>query len=53
MAYVPGSRYDLFISYASENNRDGWVEQFEKALGQELGDLLGVNGMVPYYQQSR
>src|SRR5215471_17003770 len=41
MAYVPGSRYDLFISYASENNRDGWVEQFEKALGQELGDLLG------------
>jgi len=41
MGYVPGCRFDLFISYASENNRDGWVEQFEKALGQELGDLLG------------
>src|SRR5215467_5677413 len=41
MAYVPGCRFDLFISYASENNRDGWVEQFEKTLGQELGDLLG------------
>ncbi|MBZ5521601.1 MAG: toll/interleukin-1 receptor domain-containing protein [Acidobacteriia bacterium] len=41
MAYVPGCQYDLFISYASENNRDGWVEQFEKALSQELGDLLG------------
>jgi TIR domain len=41
MAYVPGCRYDLFLSYASENNRDAWVEQFEKALGQELGDLLG------------
>jgi hypothetical protein len=41
MAYVPGCRYDLFISYASENNRDGWVEQFQKILGQELRDLLG------------
>jgi hypothetical protein len=41
MAYVPGCRYDLFISYASDNNRDGWMEQFEKALGQELADLLG------------
>ena len=41
MGYVPGCRYDLFISYASENNREAWVEQFERALGQELGDLLG------------
>jgi hypothetical protein len=41
MAYVPGCRHDLFISYASENNREGWVEQFANALGQELGDLLG------------
>ncbi len=41
MAYVPGCRYDLFLSYASENNREGWVEQFERALSQELGDLLG------------
>jgi hypothetical protein len=41
MSYVPGCRYDLFISYASENNRDAWVEQFERAVGQELGDLLG------------
>jgi hypothetical protein len=41
MAYVPGCRFDLFISYASENDRDGWVEQFAKALGQELCDLLG------------
>ena len=41
MGYVPGCRYDLFISYASENNREGWVEQLERALGQELGDLLG------------
>jgi TIR domain len=41
MGYVPGCRYDLFLSYANENNRDAWVEQFEKALSQELGDLLG------------
>src|ERR1017187_8970578 len=41
MAYIPGCRYDLFISYASEDNREGWAEQFANALGQELGDLLG------------
>lgn len=41
MPYVPGCRYDLFVSYASENNRDGWVEQFERALGEELNALLG------------
>jgi hypothetical protein len=41
MAYVPGCRYDLFISYATENNRDGWVDQFQAALGQEVSDLLG------------
>lgn len=46
MAYVPGCRYDLFISYASENNRDRWVEQFEKALGDLLQDLLG-RGFIP------
>jgi hypothetical protein len=41
MAYVPGCRHDLFVSYASESNREGWVGQFANALGQELGDLLG------------
>jgi TIR domain len=41
MAYVPGCRYDLFISYAVSNNRDGWIDQFEKALGDEMADLLG------------
>ncbi len=41
MAYVPGCRYDLFISYARADNRDGWVEQFQNALGLELNQLLG------------
>jgi TIR domain len=41
MPYVPGCRYDLFISYARENNREGWVDQFQKALSDELGELLG------------
>lgn len=40
MAYVPGCRYDLFISYASENNRDGWVENFTTRLVDELEQLL-------------
>ena len=41
MAYVPGYRYDLFVSYAAENNREGWIEQFEGALGDEMAELLG------------
>jgi hypothetical protein len=41
MAYVPGCRHDLFISYAVQNNRERWVERFVDALGQELAELLG------------
>ncbi len=41
MAFVPSCRFDLFISYASENNGDGWVEQFQSALGNELSALVG------------
>src|ERR1044071_5377804 len=47
MAYVPGCRHDLFVSYASENNRDGWVTQFVQALGRELSELLGVRQFNP------
>ena len=41
MAFVPSCRFDLFISYATENNSDGWVEQFQAALGNELSALVG------------
>jgi hypothetical protein len=41
MAYVPGCSYDIFVSYASYNNSDDWVKQFEEALGTELAPLLG------------
>jgi hypothetical protein len=41
MSYVPGFRYDLFVSYASEDNVDGWVEKFETQLTGELSRLLG------------
>lgn len=41
MPYVPGCQYDLFISYASENNRNRWVEIFKDALADELEQLLG------------
>ncbi|HEY2012678.1 MAG TPA: toll/interleukin-1 receptor domain-containing protein [Bryobacteraceae bacterium] len=47
MSYVPGCRYDLFISYASENNRDGWVTQFVTELGRELSELLGIRQFNP------
>lgn len=41
MAFVPSCRFDLFISYATENNSDAWVEQFQAALGTELSALVG------------
>lgn len=41
MPYVPGCEYDLFISYASENNRNCWVEIFKDVLVDELEELLG------------
>ena len=41
MPHVPGCRYDLFISYARENNRNDWVNRFKDALQQELEELLG------------
>lgn len=41
MSYVPGFRYDLFVSYASEDNVDGWVERFQEQLTGELKRLLG------------
>ena len=41
MAFVPSCRFDLFVSYATENNSDGWVEQFQAALGNELSALIG------------
>ncbi len=40
MPYVPGCRHDIFVSYASENDRDGWVGQFVKKLGEELEEQL-------------
>lgn len=41
MPYVPGCRHDVFVSYASENNREGWVGQFVKRLGSELEEQFG------------
>ena len=41
MPYVPGFNYDLFISYGSADNVDGWVQKFEKQLTGELTRLLG------------
>ena len=41
MVFVPGCQVDIFVSYCSENNRDGWVRQFVARLGDELEQLLG------------
>jgi hypothetical protein len=41
MAYVPGCRYDLFVSYGSSDNVEGWIEQLVTKLGRDLPGLLG------------
>jgi hypothetical protein len=41
MPYVPGFSYDLFISYSSQDNVDGWVEKFQAQLTGEVARLLG------------
>jgi hypothetical protein len=40
MAYVPGFRHDLFVSYAHGDD-PGWIEGFEGALRQGLRERLG------------
>ena len=39
--YIPGCDHDLFISYASENDRDGWIRNWMTALKSELLQQLG------------
>jgi hypothetical protein len=41
MAYVPGYDFDVFISYAHDNNTDGWVTRFQKRLAEKLTEYLG------------
>ena len=41
MPYVPGFSYDLFISYSSQDNVDGWIEKFQAQLTGEVACLLG------------
>ena len=49
MAYVPGFKYDIFISYASVNNLEpeqnkmGWVTNFRNRLEKELACRIGKN----------
>ncbi len=37
---VPGYEYDIFISYRQNDNRSGWVTEFNKALQEELAATL-------------
>lgn len=41
MSYVPGFRYDLFFSYASNDNAGEWIDKFQAQLTGELTRLLG------------
>ena len=40
MPYVPGFKYDLFISYAANDNTEGAVEEFVAALEKDISDNL-------------
>jgi hypothetical protein len=40
MPYVPGFDYDLFLSYASADNREGAVEEFAAVMEKHISDNL-------------
>src|SRR4051812_10933563 len=46
MPYVPGFEYDLFISYASDDNERSAVEEFAATLERHISDNL-VNCFSP------
>lgn len=43
--FVPGLENDIFISYAHEDD-NAWIQAFEKSLGEELWDRLGLGVSV-------
>src|SRR5664280_48328 len=46
MPYVPGFDYDLFLSYASDDNGHGAVEEFAGVMEKQVSDNL-VNSFSP------
>ena len=40
MAILSGFEYDIFISYRHNDNRSGWVNEFVKALHEELAATI-------------
>src|SRR3954452_17313209 len=40
MSYVPGCSTDVFISYAHDDNRDGWVLRLKEKLTEKLNPCL-------------
>ena len=43
--YVPGYQYDIFVSYASVDNQDGWVTTLIDWLQERLTQKLGPNAL--------
>jgi TIR domain len=46
MSYVPGCGADVFISYAHEDNQDGWVTALKKRLTEKLNPFLAGRAEV-------
>ena len=42
MTFIPGCERDVFISYAHDNDHDGWVTRFQKSLAAKLAEYLGA-----------
>jgi hypothetical protein len=42
MTFIPGCERDVFISYAHDNDHDGWVTRFQKSLAAKLTEYLGA-----------
>ena len=46
MGYIPGFKYDIFISYAHVDNLEGWVKQFQEDLKIKVAQRFGRQGLI-------
>ncbi len=49
-AYLDGFEHDVFISYAHQDNGEGWIEDFRKTLMWRIDHHLGCRGKLSVFR---
>jgi len=53
MAFLPNSQCDVFVSYATANNEDGWVTKLRGELQKRLDEALGRRDAAHIWMDSQ